>query len=93
MVSVNAGLSEKERKVLELVREHWPTSALEIAGHFNEDTNSRERKKRQSTNYAYYLKKLIGKRALLSKRVGNALVVWPIEAEAYRTVHMILRDT
>ena len=85
-----AGLSDKEEKVLELVREHWPVSALEIAEHFNEDISSREHKKRHSTNYSYYLKKLISKRLVLSKRIGNALIVWPLEVEAYRAIHSII---
>ena len=85
-----AGLSDKEEKVLELVREHWPVSALEIAEHFNEDISSREHKKRHSTNYSYYLKKLISKRVVLSKRIGNALIVWPLEVEAYRAIHSII---
>jgi len=86
-------LSLKERKVLDIVKENWPISAIEIATHLNEDISSREQKKKQSTNYTYYLKKLVGKRQLLSKRVGNALIVWPLEAEAYRTIHLILKET
>ncbi len=82
----------KEQKVLELVREHWPISALEIAGHLHENISTREHKKKHSTNYTYYLKKLVGKRLLLSKRVGNALIVWPVEAEAYRAIHRALKE-
>ncbi len=86
-------IGEKEQRVLELVREYWPISALEVAQHFSEDVSSRDSKKRHSTNYAYYLKKLIARRLVLSKRVGNALIVWPVEVEAYRTIHGILRDS
>ncbi|MCR4336057.1 MAG: hypothetical protein NUV57_06015 [archaeon] len=83
-------LSVKEKQVLELVREYWPVSALEIAEHFNENISSREYKKRHSTNYSYYLKKLISKRLILSKRMGNSLIVWPLEVEAYRAIHSII---
>ncbi|VVC00002.1 Uncharacterised protein [uncultured archaeon] len=92
-VSGMAELNGKELRVLSVVREHWPISALEIAGHFSENVSSREHKKRHSTNYTYYLKKLIARRLVLSKRIGNALVVWPVEVEAYRTIHNILRDS
>jgi len=88
--SGNPDLGDKEQKVLELVREYWPISALEIAEHFNEDISSREHKKRHSTNYSYYLKKLIEKRLVLSKRIGNALIVWPLEVEAYRAIYSII---
>ena len=79
--------------MLELVREHWPISALEIASHLNENISTREHKKKHSTNYTYYLKKLIHKRLVLSKRVGNALIVWPLEVEAYRAIHSILKES
>ncbi len=86
-------LSEKEANVLELVKENWPISALEIAEHMNEDLSSHEFKKKHSTNYVYYLKKLVDKRLVLSKRVGNALIVWPIEVEAYRAIHNIIKGS
>ena len=82
----------KETEVLRIVKEHWPISALEIARHFSENTSSREHRKKHSTNYAYYLKKLVAKRQVLSKRIGNALVVWPLEVEAYRAIHRILKE-
>ena len=85
-----AGLSEKEEKVLEIVKDNWPISALGIAEHFKENLSSREHKKKHSTNYTYYLKKLVSKRLVLSKRVGNALIVWPLEVEAYRAIHRIV---
>ena len=84
-------LSEKEANVLEIVKENWPISALEIADHLKEDLSSKEHKKKHSTNYTYYLKKLVDKRLVLSKRVGNALIVWPLEVEAYRAIHRIIK--
>lgn len=83
-------LSEKEQQILEIVKDNWPISALEIAEHFKENLSSREHKKKHSTNYTYYLKKLVVKRLVLSKRVGNALIVWPLEVEAYRAIHRIV---
>ncbi len=83
-------LSTKESEIYEFVLETWPTSAIEVAGHFKEELGSRESKKKASTKYAYYLKKLVEKRLLLSKRMGNALVVWPMKAERLRAVHAIL---
>ena len=83
-------LSEKEQNILEIVKDNWPISALEVAEHFNEDLSSREHKKKHSTNYTYYLKKLVDKRLVLSKRVGNALIVWPLEVESYRAIHKII---
>ncbi len=84
------GLSVMEEKIFMHVLDNWPTSALEIASHFKEDLGSREKKKQLSTKYSYYLQKLVGKRLVFSKRVGNALVVWPLKVEKYRAIHSIL---
>ncbi len=83
-------LSGIERDIYTLVLEKWPTSALEIAEHFDEDLSSREARKKASTKYSYYLQKMVEKQLLLSKRVGNALIVWPIPAEKLRTIYAIL---
>jgi len=88
--SNRAVLSRVEEMVLAIVLEYWPCSALEVAVHFNESLDSREKKKQLSTKYSYYLKKLVGKRLLFSKRFGNSLVVWPVRVEKYRTLHSIL---
>ena len=85
-----SALGGKEKEILELILESWPTCALEIAQHFNEDLSSRDSKKLASTKYSYYLKKLVEKQLVLSKRVGNALIVWPLQAEKLRTIHKIL---
>jgi predicted transcriptional regulator len=85
------GLSDFEREIFEFVLEKWPTSALEIAENFNEDLQDREKKKRISTKYTYYLKKLVEKRLILCKKAGNSLIVWPLVVEKYRVIHEIFR--
>lgn len=88
---VSKGLSMREQEILEIVMQNWPISSLEIAEHFREDVSTREKKRQASTKYSYYLKKLVDKQLVLSKRVGNALVVWPLKVEKYRTIHNILQ--
>lgn len=85
-------LSDFERAIFRFVLESWPVSSLEIAEHFGEVCESREERKKLSTRYTYYLKKLVSKQVLVSKRIGNALVVWPLQAEKLRTIHHILRE-
>ena len=85
-------LSGTEERILSFVHENWPSSALEIAQHFNEDVSSIESKRRASSKYSYYLKKLVARRLLVSKRFGHSLVVWPLQAEKLRVVHDILRE-
>ncbi|MFH1224643.1 MAG: hypothetical protein V1676_02460 [Candidatus Diapherotrites archaeon] len=85
-------LSAKEREIYGIVLESWPTSALGVAEHFRVPMHTREAKKQASTKYAYYLHKLVARRLLVSKRIGNALVVWPLHTEKYRTIHSILKE-
>ena len=87
-----AGLSPHEVRIFEFVLEHWPTFPLEVAESFQEDTSDREKKRRASTKYSYYLKKLVEKQLLVSKKAGNSMVVWPLVVEKYRTIHGILKE-
>ena len=91
-VSSHLALSLREKEIYDLILNFWPTSSIEIAEHFNESILSREDRRKISTRYSYYLKKLISKQLILSKRVGNALIVWPIVAEKYRVIHDILKE-
>ncbi len=86
-----SGLSNLEREIFDFVLENWPTTPLEIAENFNEDTSTREAKKRISTKYSYYIKKLVERKLILSKKAGNAIIVWPIIVEKYRVIHEILK--
>ena len=85
------GINDFEREIFEFVLEKWPTTALEIAENFREDLSDREKKKRISTKYVYYLKKLVEKRLILCKKAGNTLIVWPLVVEKYRVIHEIFR--
>src|SRR3989338_6971589 len=52
-------LSLVEEKIFNLISHRWPTSAIEIAHHFEEDVATREARKKASTKYSYHLKKLV----------------------------------
>jgi hypothetical protein len=96
MYQKNSGVPEKpllsslESEILLFVSDSWPSSALEVAEHFHADLSSPEAVKRASAKFSYYLQKLVSKQLLLSKRIGNALVVWPLQVEKYRAIHQIL---
>lgn len=95
MKSNNSGspdkpLSDLESGILAFVSDSWPASALQVAEHFRADLSSPEAVKRASARFSYYLQKLVAKQLLLSKRIGNALVVWPLQVEKYRAIHQIL---
>lgn len=84
-------LGEFEKEIYLFVLENWPATPLDVAMEMKEETKSREDKRRASTKYAYYLKKLVEKKLLLSKKAGNSIIVWPLMVEKYRTIHNILK--
>lgn len=84
-------LDDFEREIYEFVLEFWPATALEVAIKFNEKIETIEDKKRMNAKYNYYLKKIVNKGLLISKKAGNTLIVWPIVVEKYRVVHEILK--
>lgn len=84
------GLKPLEKDIYEFILENWPTFPLEIAEHFKENLETREERTKISTKYTYYLKKMIDKGLLMSKKSGNALIVWPVLVERYRIIHDIL---
>lgn len=96
MKSINSGMTEEndlnpeEKSVFLVVLEHWPCTPMEVAIQLKEKTKSREEKRRASTKYSYYLKKLVAKKLLLSKKSGNTMIVWPLMTEKYRAIHDII---
>jgi predicted transcriptional regulator len=84
-------LPDLERKIYAHILVNWPTTPLELAENFNEKVSTREEKKRASTKYSYYLKKLLQKRLIVSKKAGNSVIVWPLVVEKYRAIHDILK--
>ncbi|MEW6294948.1 MAG: hypothetical protein AB1467_01475 [Candidatus Diapherotrites archaeon] len=86
------GLKERELMLYDLILKNWPTTAIELAAHCNESIASRHEKKKASSKYSYYLKKLIDKQLILSKRSGHTLIVWPLVVEKYKVIHSILNE-
>ena len=84
-------LPDIEKRIYAFILTTWPTTPLELAENFNEAVLTREDKKRASTKYSYYLKKLIEKKLIVSKKAGNSVIVWPLVVEKYRAIHDILK--
>lgn len=85
------GLVGIEKEIYSFALENWPTTPIEIAKAMQENLTGREQQRRASTKYAYYIKKLVEKKLLLSKKAGNSIIVWPLVTEKYRTIHNILK--
>ena len=82
-------LSEKTRKVFEIIVENWPTNPTEIAEMNGENINE-ENRKSMSSKYLYHVKKLFEKDLIHMKKIGNTYVAWPKEIEKLRTFRELL---
>ena len=89
-IDATISLSRTESRILGVVHSRWPTSSIEIAEFLGHEIHSRELKRQHSSRITYYLKKLVKQNRLMSKRVGNALIVWPYEVETFRVMKEIL---
>ncbi|MEK6970906.1 MAG: hypothetical protein AABW68_04445 [archaeon] len=90
-VAVESPHTEWESKLLHVVHSHWPTSSLEIAEFLGHSVHTREEKRLLSSRIVYHIKKLVRQQRLMSKRFGNALVVWPYEVETLRVMHEMMK--
>ncbi len=83
-------LSDWENNVLRIVKTRWPTSSLEIAEFLGHECTTRDQKRLLSSRVVYHVKKLVEKKHVMSKRFGNALIVWPYEVETLRIMHEMM---
>ena len=88
-----SSMTHAEAQILHVVHTRWPTSSLEIAEFLGQSISSRDEKRLVSSRLAYHIKKLVSKRKLMSKRFGNALIVWPYEVETLRVMHEVMRSS
>lgn len=89
--TVSLPLSSLENRILEYVHAHWPTSSTEVAELLQgAPLVTREEKRLHSSRISYHIQKLVSKQKLISKRMGNALVVWPYEVESLRVMHGLM---
>src|SRR3989338_2034822 len=79
-----------EKQVYELLKQRWPSHALEGAAYLNEDASPRDQRRKASSKYMYYPRKLVKKELVLSKKVGHASIFWPLSIEKWRTIIDIL---
>ena len=86
-IALSPHLTPFELEIIQIVHHRWPTSALEIAEFLGHTLETREHKRTLSSRLTYHLKKLVQKNVLMSKRMGNALMVWPYEVEKFRLMH------
>lgn len=80
-------VNEFSLRVLEAIKEKWPTNPLEIAKMFNENGNV----KTLSARYLYHFRKLKKLDLIDMKKMGNTYVAWPTDIEKLRVLHEMMK--
>lgn len=76
-----------QSEIRRLIESNWPMHVKEIVrGLELEVTNSNIKK------VGYHIKKLKENEKVRVKRIGKALVVWPMEMEKLRFIHEMLKE-
>ena len=80
-------IGEFSLRVLEAIKEKWPTNPLEVAEVFNDKGNV----KALSARYLYHFRKLKKLGLIDMKKIGNTYVVWPTDIEKLRVLHEMIK--
>lgn len=84
---------ELRKKILEIIEEEWPISVTQIAldlGHYKKKMTEKKRKAVVG-KIVYHVRKLEKQEKVRTKKIGQAVVIWPHEIEKIRVVHEMLR--
>ncbi len=74
-------------KILKLIEQNWPTHIRELVSDLGHEVNNLNIKK-----FAYHVKQLEKEEKIRTKRIGQALVVWPYDMEKLRVIHELLKE-
>ena len=74
------------KEILERVESNWPTHIREIIRDLGFEVDNTNIKK-----FSYHIRKLEEAEKIKVKRIGRALVAWPVDMEKLRMIHELLR--
>jgi predicted transcriptional regulator len=72
--------------ILKLIEKHWPVYVKEIVRDLNLEVNNSNIKK-----VSYHIKILEKEEKIRTKRIGRALIAWPVEIEKLRLIYELIK--
>lgn len=86
-------MKELRDNVMSIIEEKWPVSVTEITEHlgiFKRGMNERKRKAAVG-KINYHIKKLENMEKIRTKKIGQTVIIWPINIEKLRFVEEIIK--
>jgi hypothetical protein len=80
-------------ETLKVIEENWPISVTEITkklGIFKKGMDERKRKA-SIGKISYHIKKLKDEEKIMTKKIGQTVIIWPTEIEKLRVLHEMMR--
>ena len=80
-------------KIMEVIEKEWPVSITEIARHLGLYKKSMDERKRKSAvaKVVYHVRKLEGGERVRTKKIGQTIVIWPLDIEKLRLIHEMIK--
>jgi DNA-binding Lrp family transcriptional regulator len=80
-------------EILKIIEENWPISVTEIAKKLGIFKKGMDEKKRKASigKISYHIKKLKDEEKIMTKKIGQTVIIWPTEIEKLRVLHEMMR--
>lgn len=79
--------------IIVVIENNWPVSVTEIAGHLGIFKRGMNEKKRKAAigKVIYHIKKLKEEEKIRTKKIGQTVIIWPVDIEKLRVLHEIMK--
>jgi predicted transcriptional regulator len=80
-------------EIMVVIENNWPVSVTEIAEHLGIFKRGMNEKKRKAAvgKVIYHVKKLKEEEKIITKKIGQTVIIWPIDIEKLRVLHEIMK--
>ena len=82
------GKKNIREEIERIVRSDWPCTPSEIAQKLGLDPKN----KKNLMYVLYHVKKLLENGKIMGKKIGSAIVLWPVEIEKLRIVYELVKE-
>lgn len=86
--------SQLRERILQVIEKEWPISVTQIANHLGHYTAGMSERKRKAAvgRVSHHVRQLRAANKIHVKKIGGAVVVWPVAIERLRLLHEFMAE-
>lgn len=86
-------MKELRSDVTTIIEKNWPVSVTEIAQHLGIFKRGMDERKRKAAigKVIYHIKKLKEQEKIRTKKIGQTVIIWPMDIEKLRVLHEMMK--